>query len=241
MEAALEKGHADQRGKPPLRWLGWLFAVAALALLLPLAPKAEWIQDSRSWFLAHPVSGPLLYFTAYVLGGVLFLPGTWLSAGAGFLFGVYEGFAISLAASVAAAAISFEVARHTARCGIWDRLRAHRYFRSLDHAIGEKGALMIGLLRLSPSIHFGIGNCLYGLTSVKFWPYVAATALGLIPGAFTFAYLGHMSGPVFLSGQKADRTLLEWIGLGVGLAATVGVSFYLSRKARSYLKGSLLG
>lgn len=219
--------------------MGWIFALTALAAVVPVVPKAEWIQESHSWFLGHPVSGPLLYFAAYVLGGVFFLPGSWLSIGAGFLFGLYKGFLISLAASVAASAISFEVARQTARRGIWDRLRSHRYFRSIDHAISEKGALVIGLLRLSPFIHFGIGNCFYGLTSVKFWPYVAASALGLLPGAFTFAYLGHVSGALLLSGQETERTALEWLGLGIGLAATVGAGFCLSRKAREYLEDSL--
>lgn len=43
---------------------------------------------------------------------------------------------------------------------------------AIDKAIGENGFKVVTLLRLSPLLPFSLGNYLYGLTSVKFVPYV---------------------------------------------------------------------
>ena len=52
------------------------------------------------------------------------------------------------------------------------RSEGNKKFLAIDKAIGENGFKVVTLLRLSPLLPFSLGNYLYGLTSVKFLPYV---------------------------------------------------------------------
>lgn len=51
-------------------------------------------------------------------------------------------------------------------------VEGNKKFLAIDKAIGENGFRVVTLLRLSPLLPFSLGNYLYGLTSVKFVPYV---------------------------------------------------------------------
>lgn len=71
-----------------------------------------------------------------------------------------------------AAAVAFLIARYFARERILKLVEGNKKFLAIDKAIGENGFKVVTLLRLSPLLPFSLGNYLYGLTSVKFLPYV---------------------------------------------------------------------
>ena len=71
-----------------------------------------------------------------------------------------------------AASIAFLIARYFARERILKLVEGNKKFLAIDKAIGENGFKVVTLLRLSPLLPFSLGNYLYGLTSVKFVPYV---------------------------------------------------------------------
>ena len=71
-----------------------------------------------------------------------------------------------------AATVAFLIARYFARERILKLVEENKKFLAIDKAIGENGFKVVTLLRLSPLLPFSLGNYLYGLTSVKFVPYV---------------------------------------------------------------------
>ena len=71
-----------------------------------------------------------------------------------------------------AASVAFLIARYFARDRILKLVEGNKKFLAIDKAIGENGFRVVTLLRLSPLLPFSLGNYLYGLTSVKFIPYV---------------------------------------------------------------------
>ena len=71
-----------------------------------------------------------------------------------------------------AASVAFLIARYFAREQILKLVKGDKKFYAIDKAIGENGFRVVTLLRLSPLLPFSLGNYLYGLTSVKFVPYV---------------------------------------------------------------------
>ena len=55
-------------------------------------------------------------------------------------------------------------------------------FAALDKAVGERGALVVLLTRLSPAFPFTLLNYALGLTRVRLRTYVFVSWLGMMPG-----------------------------------------------------------
>jgi uncharacterized membrane protein YdjX (TVP38/TMEM64 family) len=179
-----------------------------------------------------------------VLGFALFLalfqmtlaPVSPLAIAGGLVFGLGRGFlAVSLGTALGAA-VNFLLARHAARGLLERRLRQHEKFRLIDAAIGREGWKIVALLRFCP-LPFGLSNFCYGLTAIAFWPYLAATAMAIVPGNFFFSYLGSTAhhGLKALSGEGHPRHPGEYVLMGVGLLATFVALTYVGKVARAAL------
>jgi uncharacterized membrane protein YdjX (TVP38/TMEM64 family) len=73
---------------------------------------------------------------------------------------------------------------------------------------------------------------------VKFWPYVLASWIGMMPGTLLYVYLGTI-GRVGLEASKGgerQHSPLEYLFLGVGLIATIVVTVIVTRIAKRALK-----
>lgn len=179
----------------------------------------------------------LLYGAVYIAAVVLFVPGIILTLGAGFLFGLKWGIVVVSAASTIAAALAFLIARYFARSSVERLARKDPRFEAIDRAIGKQGWKVVALLRLSPLVPFSLSNYLYGLTSVRFGPYVATSWVAMLPATVLYVYLGAAGRTI---GEKTHRSPWEWALLGTGLAATAAVTVLLTRAAKKEL-GSLRG
>ncbi|MBI1194849.1 MAG: hypothetical protein GC138_03250 [Gammaproteobacteria bacterium] len=215
-----------------------VIAVAGLFIASRMLPVAHWLEQFNQWVGGLGLIGVLVFALVYVAATVLLLPGAILTVGAGFVFGLGWGFVAVSFGSTVGAALAFLIGRFLARAKIEELTRDKPKFRQIDRAIGERGARLILLLRLSPLIPFNLSNYFYGLTSVKFWPYVFASWLGMIPGTLLYVYLGTLgrAGLETAAGAETERSPLEWTLLAVGLVATVAVTVAVSRIARNVLR-----
>jgi uncharacterized membrane protein YdjX (TVP38/TMEM64 family) len=169
----------------------------------------------------------------------LMAPGSILTIGAGFAFGLWKGFLAVSAGATVGAALAFLVARFIARAKIEAIAQRNEKFRNLDSAIGKQGAKLIFLLRLSPVIPFNLSNYFYGLTAVRFWPYVLASWIGMMPGTFLYVYIGTAGKAAVAAtagGEAVKHSWQYWTFLGVGLAATIIVTIWVTKIAREALK-----
>jgi uncharacterized membrane protein YdjX (TVP38/TMEM64 family) len=89
------------------------------------------------------------------------------------------------------------------------------------------------LLRLSPLVPFNLLNYALGLSPVRLRDYVLASWLGMMPGTLLYVYLGTLAGE--LGTGPRERTVFEWIFLGLGLLATLAVTLLSARIARRAL------
>lgn len=197
-----------------------------------LLPAREWLESFSVWVASLGVLGGVLYALVYVAAALLFVPGIVLTIGAGVLFGLGWGMVIVSLASTTAAALAFLIARHVARRRVERLVMRDARFGAIDSAIAEKGWTIVALLRLSPLVPFSLSNYLYGLTSVPFLPYAAASWAGMLPGTLLYVYLGSAGRTLGTGGAK---TPWEWALLGAGLAATAAVTVLLTRIARRQL------
>jgi uncharacterized membrane protein YdjX (TVP38/TMEM64 family) len=79
-------------------------------------------------------------------------------------------------------------------------------------------------LRLIPLFPFFIVNLLSGLTRVSLATYVTATAIGIIPGSFVFAYAGRQLGMINSLKEIASPNVLLAFTL-LGLLALVPIMY----------------
>ncbi len=97
-----------------------------------------------------------------------------------------------------------------------------------------KAGEIVALLRFVP-IPFGIANYCYGLTPVRFWPYLGATCLAIIPANSLFVWMGStFHGSLSsLVGKGRPHHPLEYVFLAVGIIAAVVALRYVAKVART--------
>jgi uncharacterized membrane protein YdjX (TVP38/TMEM64 family) len=221
-----------------LRWVALVAVLVSLFAAVRLLPVDQWLKAFNEWVSHLGPWGIVIFIGVYVLATVLLMPGSILTVGAGFIFGLGWGlFAVSIGSTLGAA-LAFLIARFVAREKVEAMARENENFCRIDKAIGAQGAKLIFLLRLSPLIPFNLSNYFYGLTAVKFWPYVLVSWIGMLPGTLLYVYLGTAgkAGLQAASGADAERSPLEWLFLGVGLAATIAVTIWVTKIARNALR-----
>jgi uncharacterized membrane protein YdjX (TVP38/TMEM64 family) len=184
------------------------------------------------------VWGPVAFGAVYIVAAVLFVPGAALTLAAGAVFGLVMGTIVVSIASTTAAAASFLIGRYVARDAVHHWAARNPRFAAIDRAIGQGGWKIIALLRLSPAVPFSLGNYLFGITAIRFWPYVLTSWLAMLPGTFMYVYLGYAgrAGLAAASGGGQSRSPAQWALLAVGLAATVAVTIYVTHIARKAIK-----
>ena len=216
---------------------GVLVVVALLAIVVAvrLLPVDEWLGGFQRWIAGVGPWGAVVYGLVYVVCALLFVPGSLLTIGAGLAFGLVGGTVIVSLASTATAALAFLIARHFARERVEAMARRDRRFEAIDRAVAEKGWKVVALLRLSPVVPFSLSNYLYGLTSVRFLPYVVTSWAAMLPATILYVWLGAAGGAAAAAGRGDGRSGLEWALLGAGLVATVAVTVLLTRAARQQL------
>ena len=235
-------GSTGSGGAP--RRLGTGAKWAALALLaigvfliarrFPLGRALDLLSDRVEGL---GVWGPLAFGLVYATAVLLLAPASPFTIAAGAIFGPVVGTITAWVASNLGAAVAFLLARGLARDAVAGRLRGDPRFEAIDRAVAAGGWKIVGLLRLSPVIPFGLQNYAYGLTGIPFRTHALTTAIAMLPGTLLLIYLGHV-GRVGLetAGASRSRTPGEWAMLAVGLVATVVATALVTRLARRSLR-----
>ena len=180
---------------------------------------------------------PVLFIIIYILGAILFVPGSVLTIGGGVLFGLVRGsIYVSIGATIGATA-AFLIGRYLARNWVRSQLEGNPKFAAIDQAVGREGWKIVLLTRLSPVFPFNLLNYSFGLTGVSLRDYVLATWIGILPGTILYVYLGSLGGTLAHSGSSR-HTPAQWALDAVGLLATVGVAVYAGRLASRALRES---
>lgn len=225
-------------------------ALAALLLSVVISaiffPVVDTLQALFDWVDANRDISWLVFIVFYVLATVLVLPGSLLTLAAGFLFGLGYGLAIVSFASTTGASCAFLVGRFLARDWVAEKLQGLPRFSALDKAVGEQGAIVVLLTRLSPIFPFSLLNYGLGLTQVKLSHYILASWLGMIPGTVLYVYLGSIASNLtsIFAGDLADLPASSWLfylGLGATAVLTVAITRIATRALNNKLEDANVG
>jgi uncharacterized membrane protein YdjX (TVP38/TMEM64 family) len=187
----------DRQRGPIRRWLPLL----ALGLLVGLACVAaarggislEALvahRDAIDAFVAgHRVLALLAYIGIYIVAVALSVPGAvLLTISGGFLFGIVAGAGAAVIGATIGATLIFLVAR----TALGEPLlrRAGPRAQQLAQGFREDAFSYLLFLRLVPAFPFFLVNLVPAFAGVRLGPFVAATALGVIPAALVYAFAG---------------------------------------------------
>ena len=75
---------------------------------------------------------------------------------------------------------------------------------------------------------------LFGLTAIRFWPYLFSSWLFMLPSTFMFVYPGNIGTEGLRSAASAEKgkSPAERALLGIGLRGTIGPTVYVTRPSR---------
>jgi uncharacterized membrane protein YdjX (TVP38/TMEM64 family) len=138
---------------------------------------------------AHGVAAVVGFVAIYVTAVALSIPGaSLLTMSSGILFGVVVGASASVVGATAGATLVFMIARSA--CGEALARRAGPLANKIACGFRANAFNYLLFLRLVPAFPFFLVNLAPALVGVKPSTFVAATAIGIVPATFAFAFLG---------------------------------------------------
>jgi uncharacterized membrane protein YdjX (TVP38/TMEM64 family) len=142
-----------------------------------------------SFVTEHRALAVLAYIGLYIAAVALSVPGAvFLTVSGGFLFGLVIGASAAVIGATTGATLIFLVAR----TALGEPLLRRAGPRASQLAQGFRADAFSYLLflRLVPAFPFFLVNLVPALAGVRLVPFVAATALGVIPASFVYAFAG---------------------------------------------------
>lgn len=130
--------------------------------------------------------------------------------------------------------IGFWVARKVARDKVNEWVGHKEWFKWLEIQVETKGLIGVALIRSMPFFPNSLGNYAFGLTSLKFWPYLIASVIGTLPNVtlYVVGTAGVMR--LFERGIGVKDFDAYW-ALGVLLVALV-LAWFLQRTTKKKLE-----
>lgn len=226
-------------GNQVLRTALAVIALGVLVSALKAFHVERYLLELVTWIRGAGWIGTLGFAVAYVAATVLFLPGSMLTLGAGFAYGVGLGTVVVTLGANIGAFLAFVLGRTVAREWVAGRVATNARFASIDHAVGREGLKIVLLTRLSPVFPFSLLNYAFGLTRVSARDYVLGSLAGMLPGTIMYVYLGSLITSVseLAAGRSAGggvQQVFYFLGLGVTVAGTL----FVTRVARRALSES---
>lgn len=213
------------------RWLLALasFLVGVLALfLMPLPQEAlepflnpeswrEWREWLRSFGMLAPLAS-LALSVAQILP--LPIPAPLLPLANGWLFGIWGGTFITWLGIVLNGILRYWLARGPARY-LLARFMSTKQLTHAEALLSQHGLSGVTLAILIPAIPFSIVCIVAGLLNMRWYDFLLALMLGVMPSAFALALMGH----------QLNQGTINWAQITLALII-LSTLFYMAVRAR---------
>lgn len=198
---------------------------AAFAFRIDRYLTLDALRDNRTTLLsfveAHRFEAAAGFMLAYAAVVALSLPGaTIMTLAGGFLFGTVLGASLTVVGATVGAAALFLIARST--FGDVLRERAGPFLARMSDGFSKDAFNYLLFLRLVPAFPFWAVNLAPALLGMRLAPFVAATAIGIIPGTTVYSAFGAGLGRAFEAGGEINLKSVfspPLIGALIGLGA----------------------
>jgi len=191
----------------------------AVVAVCALAWRAGWVQvlywpslvaHRAAWAAAesrHRMAAPFVFMGVYAFAVAMSLPvGLWLSLLGGLLFGMWLGGVETGVGASVGAGLLFLIARGL--LGPFCEAKFGRRIARLRPGLERDGFAYLLALRLMPVFPFWLVNLAPALIGMRFWPYMAATVIGMVPTSFVLAAIGAGLSANLASGRPPSAAML---------------------------------
>lgn len=166
-----------------------------------------------------------IYIVFTVIGCVLLaLPGVSFAIFAGIIFGPILGTVLCSLATTIGAGIAFLVGRFFLKDNVKPMVEKNRYLKKFLFDESEKNTLLVLMItRLVPLFPYNLQNFAYGITDIKFWPYLIYSFVFMLPGTAMFT--------IGFSAFTDEKNRVIYLLAAMGLALLVlGMGYLLKKK-----------
>ncbi len=180
-------------GKKSAVKVGFFVMILCIVLLLVhfvgvsrLTPEAiRKLIVSFGWW------GPAVYIFIYTIRPLLLFPALILTLAGGLAFGPWWGTLYVVIGGLLGACLCFVIARHLGQERMKKYIGRFPQIEAFDDKITEHGFRTMLIMRIVPIFPYDPVSYLAGLSKMRFRDYTAATAIGMVPGAFAYNVLGY--------------------------------------------------
>lgn len=185
------------------------------------------LKANRDQLLAftetHYAASAAIFILSYCLLVSASLPGAvFFTLAGGLLFGSVVGTVYVNLGATSGATLAFLASRYLLRD--WVEAKFGGWVGPFQEGFSKNAFSYLITIRLIPIAPFFIVNALSGLTKVHLRTYVTATAIGIIPGSFVYAYAGRQLGTINSLKEIASPNVLIAFTL-LGLLALVPILY----------------
>lgn len=213
---ATMNGRTARKSRPGRRWLV-ILAAGSIAAMLALAYAAGWWDHISLDALArnriilkqfvdeNPVLAPAAFMAVHAVA-VSFPIATIFKVMAGFLFGWAAGGVYAAIAATAGAMVLFQTIRMISSGYVRDLAAAKAGRLTTEFEAGAFSYVLA--MRLAPFVPFFAVSVVPALFEVRVRTFLTATAVGILPGALCFAWLGQGLEDAFEAASSEGRVLV---------------------------------
>lgn len=217
----------------PARVIVFTLVIAGIVLAIIYRDQLD-ATALNLWVKQAGLAGPLVFMLLYVIGTLLFFPGSVLTLAGGALFGPLWGTFYNLTAATVGATLAFILARYLA--ADWVRHKTGGSLKQLTEGVENEGWRFVAFVRLVPLFPFNLLNYALGLTRIRLSHYFVATYVCMLPGAIAYTYLGY-AGSEAVSGEAGLAKMIQLGSVALALLASVA---FLPRLIGYWRSGSVL-
>ena len=210
--------------------LGIVAIVAVVGFMNRDLFSFQTLSDHREALIAWRDGSYLMaligFMLAYFLIVAFSLPGALvMTLTGGFLFGIFPGAILVIAAATTGAVAIFLAAKTGLGDGLHAKLKSASsgsMLARLEKGLHENEVSYLLLMRLVPAIPFFVANLAPAFLGVKLRNFALTTFFGIMPGSLVYTWVGSGLGEVFARGETPDLGIFfEWHILGpvLGLCA----------------------
>lgn len=225
--------HFAREADPKQRLNPHLFRVAvSFAILMGMAaawrwtPLSELITSERLVQWAGMVNHPLILATAiiagFVVGGLVFVPITLMVGAAALILPPWQSLGVTLAGVVLNAWATYGLGHHIGKKSV-QKLTGKKLER-INQYLSRNSFVTVAVARNLPVAPFTIVNLVAGASGIRLKPYLAGTAVGMLPGIILITFFTDRMRQAF-----KDPNWINITAVAI-LAAIMAVGFVWLRK-----------